>query len=90
MHTTRTFFPFLFDDLIVEGVDAAERLRAYLVKDEYRRGYWRGLALAVVVFDDDWRRRDRRVVVERVGEKVLLRGGFLIWVTEEVLKGERP
>ena len=89
VHATRTFFPFLFDDLIVEGVDAAERLRAYLVEDEYRRGYRRGLALAVCGFNDDWRRCDRRVVVEWVREKVLLRGGFLVWVAEEVLKGER-
>ena len=89
-NTVRTFFPFLFDDLVVQSVDAAECLRAYLVQNEYRRGYRSaGLVLAVFVFDDDGRRRDRRVVVEWVGEEVLLCGWFLVWVTEEVLKGKR-
>ena len=59
------------------------------MKNEYRRRCLCGFALAVFVFDD-WRRRDRRIVVERVGEEVLLRGGFLVWIAEEVLKGERP
>ena len=87
--TRLTFFPFFFNDFVAEGVDAAERLRAYLVKNEYRRGYWRGFALAVFVFDG-WRRRNWHVMVERVGEKVLLRGRFLVRVAEEILKGERP
>jgi hypothetical protein len=60
------------------------------MENEYRRGNRRRLVvLAVFVFDDDWRRRDWRVVVERVGEEVLLRGRFLVRVAEEVLKGER-
>lgn len=61
------------------------------MKDEYRRGHLRGFAVLVTVrvVIEDKRRRDGRIVVERIGKEVFLWCGLLIWIAQEVLEGER-
>ncbi len=83
------FFPLLFDDFIVKRIDAPERLRTYLMKNEYGRWDLRRFVLVAVFIFDDCGRCDGHIVVERVGEEVLLCGRFLVWIAEEVLECER-